>query len=199
MTLLRSLMLPLATFVAVLIAGASAWVALAPDAAQSVSGIGGPFALTDGAGRTVTDRDLRGHFLLVYFGYTFCPDVCPTTLNAVAGALDKLGKQADRLQPLFISVDPQRDTPQVMREYTASFSPRILGLTGSAAAIAKVAHEYRVYYADHRTGENPDRYTVDHSSLLYLMGPDGRFIAPIRSDATAADMATDIARHMAQG
>ena len=159
-------------------------------------GIGGPFALQDGGGRTVTDRDLRGRFLLVYFGYTFCPDVCPTTLNQVASALDKLGAKAERLQVLFITVDPQRDTPQVVRDYAAAFSPRIMGLTGTPEQIAQVARAYRVYYAPHRTGEGGGDYTVDHSSILYLMDPDGRFVAPIRADESAEAMAADLAKQL---
>jgi len=154
--------------------------------------IGGPFALVDGDGHTVTDGDFRGKYLLVYFGYTYCPDVCPTTLNAVAGALDRLGKKAERLQPLFITVDPRRDTPAVIKQYTAAFTPRLLGLTGTATQIAAVAKEYRVYYAEHRTGPGPDDYSVDHSSILYLMGPDGRFVAPIRADETGAEIAADL-------
>ncbi|MDA8249700.1 MAG: SCO family protein [Rhodospirillales bacterium] len=191
--------LPVAAFLLVLIAGAGGWLYLSHDAAQPVGGIGGPFALTDGAGHAVTDRDLRGRYLLVYFGYTFCPDVCPTTLTAVAGALDRLGKRAERLQPLFITVDPLRDTPRVVRDYAAAFSPRILGLTGTPEQIARVARAYRVYYARHRTGEGPDDYTMDHSSILYLMGPQGRFIAPIAADEPAGQMAADIARHMGAG
>lgn len=191
--------LPVAAFLLVLIAGAGGWLYLSHDAAQTVGGIGGRFTLTDGAGHTVTDRDLRGRYLLVYFGYTFCPDVCPTTLTAVAGALDRLGKRAERLQPLFITVDPLRDTPKVVRDYAAAFSPRILGLTGTPEQIANVARAYRVYYARRRTGEGPDDYTMDHSSILYLMGPQGQFIAPIPADEPAERMAADIARHMGAG
>ncbi len=159
--------------------------------------IGGPFTLVNGQGKTVTDRDFRGHYLLVYFGYTFCPDVCPTTLNQVAEALDALGPKAQRVQPLFITVDPKRDTPQVVGQYVAAFTPRLIGLTGTPEEIAKVAREYRVYYAIHQTaGSPPGDYTVDHSSVLYLMSPSGAFIAPIRADQSGADMAQDIARHL---
>ena len=134
--------------------------------------------------------------MLVYFGYTYCPDVCPTTLNAVADALDRLGKKADDLQPLFITVDPRRDTPAVMKQYTAAFSPRLEGLTGTAAQIAAVAKEYHVYYAEHRTGPGPNDYSMDHSSILYLMGKDGTFIAPIRTDEGGKEIAADLARLM---
>jgi protein SCO1/2 len=154
--------------------------------------VGGPFALVDGDGRPVTDQTFRGKFMLVYFGYTFCPDVCPTTLNEVADAMDKLGPQAARVQPLFITVDPRRDTPSVIKQYAASFGPRLIGLTGTPRAVEKAAREYRVYYAEHRTGPGPNDYSVDHSSILYLMGPDGRFLTPIPADETATQIADTI-------
>ena len=156
--------------------------------------IGGPFTLTDGAGKTVTDRSFRGKYMLVYFGYTFCPDVCPTTLTQVADALDKLGARADQVQPLFITVDPARDTPLVVGQYAAAFGPRLDGLTGTAEQIATVAKEYRVYYAPHRTGPNPGDYTMDHSSILYLMDPQGRFDGIIRADESADAMAADLSK-----
>jgi protein SCO1/2 len=178
--------------VAVLLLGTGAFVWLSGDGTASL--VGGPFTLQDGNGKQVTDRDFRGKYMLVYFGYTFCPDVCPTTLNEVADAVDRLGPKADRLQPIFITVDPKRDTPSVVKQYTAAFSPRLIGLTGSPEQIAQVAKEYRVYYAEHRAGPGPGDYTMDHSSILYLMGPDGKFIAPIRADETGAEMAADLAR-----
>ena len=179
---------------ALLLLGTGAFLWLNGDAGAPV--VGGPFTLVSGDGHTVTDHDFRGKYLLVYFGYTYCPDVCPTTLNAVAGALDKLGSTADRLQPLFITVDPRRDTPEVMKQYTADFSPRLLGLTGTPAEIAAVAKEYHVYYAEDRTGPGPNDYSMDHSSILYLMGPDGHFIAPIRADSTGAEIATQLGKLM---
>ncbi len=158
--------------------------------------IGGPFTLVNAAGKPVTDRDLLGKYLLVYFGYTYCPDVCPTTLATVANALDKLSAKADRVQPLFITVDPKRDTPSVVGRYTAAFGPRLMGLTGTSEQIAAAEKEYRIYAAEHRTGPGPNDYGIDHSSILYLMGPDGHFIAPIRADQDATAMATDIAGHL---
>jgi protein SCO1/2 len=156
------------------------------------SSIGGPFSLVNGEGKPVTDRDFRGRYMLVYFGYTTCPDVCPTTLNEVADAMEKLGPRAERVQPIFISVDPQRDTPAVVKQYVAGFSPRLIGLTGTPDEVAKVAKAYRVYYAVHRTGTSPDEYTVDHSSVLYLMSPTGAFVAPIRADEAGDKMAADV-------
>ena len=178
--------------VAVLLLGTGAFIWLSGGSGGSL--VGGPFTLEDGNGKPVTDRDFRGKYMLVYFGYTYCPDVCPTTLNEVADALDHLGPKADRLQPIFITVDPKRDTPAVMKQYTAAFSPRLLGLTGTPEQIAKVAKEYRVYYAEHRTGPGPNDYSMDHSSMLYLMGPDGKFVAPIQANQTGAGIAADLNR-----
>jgi protein SCO1 len=139
-------------------------------------GIGGPFRLVDQNGRERTDADFRGKLMLVEFGYTYCPDICPLGLQLFADVMDKLGPDADQVQPIFITVDPARDTPEQLRGYVTNFSPRILGMTGSEQAIATAAREYRVYYklgADHATNPN---YTVDHSAILYLMGRDGRFL-----------------------
>jgi protein SCO1 len=159
-------------------------------------GVGGPFSLQNGDGKTVTDADFRGQYMLVYFGYTFCPDVCPTTLNAVADAMDKLGPDAAHVRPVFITVDPKRDTPPVVKQFAAAFGPSVVGLTGSADQIAKVATEYRVYYAEHRTGPGPNDYTMDHSSVLYLMDPKGRFVAPIPADQTGQEIASSLRKLM---
>ena len=185
----------------VLILAMAGWMWLSPGLSQRVTGqagIGGPFELVNGDGKTVTDRAWPGKYLLVYFGYTFCPDVCPTTLNEMAGALEQLGPKANLLQPLFITVDPKRDTPDAVKQFAAAFSPRLVGLTGTQDQIAKAARAYRVFFKVHapKDGEKADEYTVDHSSIIYLMGPDGRFIAPIRADLPADAMAKDIARHL---
>jgi protein SCO1/2 len=180
--------------VAVLLLGAGGFIWLTRGGSASL--VGGSFSLQDGDGRQVTSRDFRGKYMLIYFGYTFCPDVCPTTLTEAADALDRLGPKADRLQAIFITIDPKRDTPAVVKQYAAAFSPRLIGLTGSPEQIAQVAKEYRVYYAEHRTGPGPGDYAMDHSSILYLMGPDGTFIAPIRADENGAEMAADIAKYI---
>ncbi len=183
-----------AILIAVLLLGVGAFLWLNGEVAGPA--VGGAFTLENSNGQTVTDRTFRGKYMLVYFGYTYCPDVCPTTLNAVADALDRLGKKADELAPIFITVDPKRDTPSVMKEYTAAFTPRLIGLTGSDAEIAAVAKEYHVYYAENRTGPGPNDYSMDHSSILYLMGPDGRFIAPLRTDSTGAVIASELSKLM---
>jgi cytochrome oxidase Cu insertion factor (SCO1/SenC/PrrC family) len=164
-------------------AGLAAYLILGLDGTSSVgptttSGralIGGSFELVDQNGKTRTDAEFRGKYMLVYFGYTQCPDICPTGLQAMAESLDALGKDAEKIQPIFITVDPARDTPKVMKDYVANFHPRLLGLTGSAAQVAKAAKAYRVYYA--RVGKAGDEdYTMDHSSFTYLMGPDGKYL-----------------------
>ena len=135
--------------------------------------IGGPFALVDQAGARRTDADFRGKILLVYFGFTYCPDVCPTDLQEIAGALDRLGPDADAVQPLFITVDPERDTADHLKDYVALFHPRLVGLTGSAAAIKDAARAYRAYYAKVLLEKD---YTVDHSAFIYLVGRDGGYL-----------------------
>ena len=136
--------------------------------------IGGAFTLTDENGQEVTDQTYRGKWLLVFFGFTHCPDVCPTALNDIALTLDQLGPQAASVQPLFVTVDPERDTPEIMREYTDAFHPGIVGLTGTPAQIADTAKAYRVYYKKVPQG---DSYTMDHSGITYVMDPTGKFAA----------------------
>ncbi len=152
--------------------------------------VGGPFSLRDQNGRTTTPADFRGRFMLVYFGYSFCPDVCPTTLAEIAAALDKLGPKARRVVPLFITVDPARDTPRVLKDYLKSFGAAFVGLTGSAKDIAEAARAYHVYIA--KRSLPGGGYSVDHSGVIYLMGPDGRFVTyyeeTIGPDGLAADL-----------
>lgn len=174
-------------------AGALFWLTQGPDA---VLGIGGPFNLVDGDAKPATNKTFAGKYMLVYFGFTYCPDVCPTTLNQVADAMDRLGPKADRVVPIFITVDPKRDTPAAVKDFAAAFSPRLVGLTGSAEQLGQAARAYRVYFAERRTGPGPNDYTMDHSSILYLMGPDGAFVAPIRAEATGEQMAAELARLM---
>jgi len=179
--------------VAVMLLSSGAYLFLSGSRPAALT-VGGSFSLIDGDGKPVTDQTWRGKYMLVYFGYTFCPDVCPTTLSSVADALDRMGAKADRIQPLFITVDPKRDIPSVVKQYAAAFGPRIVGLTGSAEQIAATAKAYRVYYAEHRTGPGPDDYSMDHSSVLYLMGLDGHFIAPVRADQDGPEIAAALTK-----
>ena len=137
--------------------------------------IGGPFSLIDQNGHTLSDKDFSGRYMLIYFGYTNCPDVCPTTLSVMAAAMDRLGKTSKEIVPIFITVDPARDTPRVLKNYMDAFGPEFVGLTGPDASIALVAREYHVYYKKHKPVNG--LYAVDHSNSIYLMGPDGNFIA----------------------
>jgi len=137
--------------------------------------VGGPFALIDHMGKSRTNEDFRGKLMLVYFGFTYCPDVCPTDLQSIALALDQLGIVSERVQPLFITVDPERDTPEHLAEYVPLFHPRLIGLTGEAAAIRAAAAAYKVYYAK-VPNERGDDYTVDHTAFIYLMGADGKYL-----------------------
>jgi len=159
-------------------------VAEMKDAAMhpQTPGLGGPFTLINQDGKTITDGDYRGKYLLVYFGYTFCPDMCPTGLTSIAHTLDQLGADAVKVQPLFITIDPARDTPAVLKNYVQSFNPSIAGLSGSAEQIAAVAKEYQVYYAREDMDDDSSEYMMDHSSLIYLMDPSGKFIASFPED-----------------
>ena len=156
--------------------------------------VGGPFALTDQAGHARTDRDFRGRLMLVYFGFTFCPDVCPTELQVMATALDRLGAKADEVQPLFVTIDPERDTASHLADYVPMFHPRLIGLTGSADAIRKVADAYKVYYA--RVPQDAGDYTVDHTAYIYLMDRDGHFVAPFNLKRTPEEAAVDLKRYL---
>lgn len=137
-----------------------------------LSSLGGPFSLTGQNGQTKTDADFHGRYVLLYFGYTNCPDVCPTTLAVIADTMKQMGAKAKDLTPVFVTVDPARDTPKVLKNYLSAFGPQFVGLTGSAGAIKKVAGEYRVYYA--KRPLKGGGYSMDHSSELYLIGPDGK-------------------------
>ena len=158
----------------VALAGTAAWIGTRGDPAST--GIGGPFRLTAGDGRTVTDADFRGRWMLVYFGYTHCPDACPTALQDMANAVDALGPDAARRVALvFITIDPERDTPALMQDYVGAFDAPITGLSGTPEQIATAARGYRVYYAKHPRDDGG--YDMDHSSIIYLMNPSGQFAA----------------------
>lgn len=140
--------------------------------------IGGPFTLTDHTGKRVTDKDFQGKYMLVYFGYTFCPDVCPTSLSIVGDALDQLSaEELAKVTPVFISVDPERDTPEMMASYVPNFHDKMVGLSGSLDEVKAVARAYKAYYGKVNADDPDGNYTMDHSSITYLMGPDGLYVA----------------------
>ena len=152
------------------------------------SAIGGPFNLVDQNGKPFGDADLKGKWHLVFFGYTHCPDTCPTTLNELSLALDRLGKERDDVGVVFITVDPERDTPDVLKSYVESFDAPIVALTGTPAEVAQAAKEYRVYYAKHARADGG--YDMDHSAVIYVMDPQGRFTATFTPDSTAEAIAS---------
>jgi protein SCO1/2 len=160
---------------------------------MGAASIGGPFKLTDQNGKLRSDADFRGEYTLVFFGYTNCPDVCPTTLQTLTDAMADLGPKAEKVTPVFITVDPERDTAKALKDYAANFTPRLVMLTGSPADIAAVAKEYRVYYA--KAGEGPN-YAMDHTALIYLMGPDGTYVTHYAPQATADDIAKDLTKRL---
>jgi cytochrome oxidase Cu insertion factor (SCO1/SenC/PrrC family) len=148
--------------------------------------VGGPFSLIDQNGKRVTDKDFRGRYMLVMFGFTYCPDVCPSGLQVMSAALDQLGAKADKVVPILISVDTERDTPAQLAQYIKSFHPRLVGLTGTAEEVAAAAKAYRVYYKKVEDPKSTAGFTYDHSALIYLMGPDGKYLAHF-SHATGPD------------
>lgn len=162
--------------------------------AQGVA-LGGPFTLVDHTGRTVTERDFAGRVLLVYFGYTYCPDVCPTELGTVAAALDAMGPAGERVTPVFVTIDPERDTQAGMADYVSRFHPRMIGLTGTAEQIAQAARAYRVFYAKVQPRDTTE-YLMDHSSFIYLVGPDGRVRSLFRPETTPEAMAAAVAAQL---
>jgi protein SCO1/2 len=167
---------------------------LSAPGAQQVAAIGGPFKLIDQDGRPMSDQDLKGQPFLVFFGFTHCPDICPTTLFEISEILRSLGHDAARTRALFITVDPERDTPPIMKEYLSSFDPHLSGLTGGAAEIAAVAKAYRVYYK--KVPLDDGSYTMDHTAIVYLMDKQGRFVAPFSIKRTTEAAAADLRRYM---
>ena len=160
---------------------------------QTAAAVGGPFQLVDQEGRAVSDRDLTGRPFLVFFGFTHCPDVCPTTLFEVSEILRALGPDADKVEALFITVDPERDTPDKLKDYLSSFDPHLRGLTGAPAAVAAVTKAYRVYV---RKVPQDEGYTIDHTAIVYLMDKNGRFVAPFNLKRRAADAAADLRKYL---
>jgi len=164
----------------------------APETASTTTGtaaIGGPFELVDQNGERVTDKDFRGQHALVFFGFTSCPDICPTTLQQITLTLDELGERAQKLVPVFITLDPERDDPAKLAEYLDHFHPRLVGLTGTEEEIAAAADAYRVYHAKVEMPDSALGYTIDHSAFIYLMGPEGDYITHFTHNDSPSAMA----------
>lgn len=202
----RILQVSVGALAGLVIAAGVAWWTVEPpqavvrltEAVASGPQVGGPFRLTDHTGRAVTEADFAGRFMLIYFGYTYCPDICPTEMQTFAEVMDRLGPQADRVQPILITVDPTRDTPEHLAGFVSLFHPRLVGLTGTEAQIAEVARAYRVYFAKTDV-KGPDTYLMDHSAAVYLMGPDGKFVTIFGRGVPADRMADQIRARMTAG
>ena len=158
--------------------------------------IGGPFTLVDQTGKTVTDQDFRGRYMLVFFGFTHCPDICPAELQVMSASLDALGPKADGVVPIFITLDPERDTQAAMAAYVKNFGPRFVGLTGSSEQIAAAAKAYRVAYSKFQQDKTSSDYTIDHSTLVYLMGKDGEYITHFAYGTPASQMTETLRRYL---
>ena len=166
----------------------------APTPVALPSAVGGPFKLVDQNAQPITDQDLKGRPFLVFFGFTHCPDICPTTLFEVSEIFRALGPQEKGVRALFVTVDPERDTPAVLKDYLASFDPRVVGVTGDPAAIQAVERSYRVYAK--RVPLDGGNYTMDHTALVYLMDKDGRFVAPFNIKRRPEEAAADLKRYL---
>lgn len=172
--------------------------AFADTATQKVT-TGGRFILRTHLGKVVTDQDFSGKFMLVYFGYTYCPDVCPTSLLVMTQALNLIKKDAEYIQPLFITVDPQRDTMSVMKDYVGAFHPNMIGLTGSDASIKSVVKKYRVVVEKHsEDGADKDDYSMDHTAAIFLMAPDGTYLQRFPYNTTGKQMAEKLSQLVSQ-
>ncbi|MDQ0511659.1 SCO family protein [Ancylobacter amanitiformis] len=193
----RRVLVLLAVFVIGAVAMVAGALALLPRGAApvaSASGVGGPFQLVDQDGRAVTQADFAGEPFLVFFGFTHCPDVCPTALYDLSQLFEALGPDADKVRGLFVTVDPERDTPDVMKSYLGSFDARIRGLSGSPEQVAAIIRAYRVYAKKVPTSDGD--YTMDHTAIVYLMGKDGSFIAPFNLKRPPEEAAADLRRYL---
>lgn len=166
------------------------------ERSSGVALIGGPFSLVDQDGRARRDTDFRGRLMLIYFGYTFCPDVCPTALQIMTVALGELGDKAKQVQPILITIDPERDTKAILKSYAANFYPGLVALTGTEDAIAAAARAYRVYFARPKDQAAGADYLMDHTSIIYLMGRDGTYLTHFTHNTDAQAMAAAIRKHL---
>jgi len=164
-------------------------------AAPSSVAVGGPFRLVDQDGKPRGDSDFRGQLMLIYFGYSYCPDACPTALQTMVNALDLVGPAQDQVAPIFVTIDPARDTPEHLKGYVPAFSPRLVGLTGDDKSITAAERAFRVYAKKSATGGATD-YLMDHSSIIYLMGRDGKFVQHFTHETDAETIAAAIRRKL---
>ena len=204
-TSLSVISISLAALAAIAIAALLVWHQLGTagasvDTSQNVGfrpaiEIGGPFSLVDHTGAKVTEESFSGKYMLITFGYTFCPDICPTGLTKMSSALNKLGKNASKVQPIFVTVDPARDTAKALSDYVTHFHPSFKGLTGNAEQIDKIAKAYHVLYRKAESGDSTE-YLMDHTTFVYLMNPTGKLSMMFRYETDPADMANAIAKEI---
>ena len=187
-------LLVLAAFLAALVLSLSVILIVREQSAPQAAAIGGPFQLIDQDGRAVTEQDLKGRPSLVFFGFTHCPDVCPTTLFDISEIMRALGPDADRTRAVFITVDPERDTQEVLKDYMSGFDPHVTALTGDLPAITTVAREYRAYFK--KVSLDGGNYTMDHTAITYLMDKEGRFVSAVNWKRTPAVSAADLRSHI---
>jgi protein SCO1/2 len=197
----RLIVFVVAGFLIGAIAGGAVLLVATPQGGQPVQSsgaalIGGPFSLVGADGKPVTDRDFRGRYMLILFGFTHCPDICPAELQVIAQALEQLGDKAKKVVPIFITLDPERDTPDAMANYVKSFGPNFVGLTGSPEAIAAAAKAYRVAYSKVENKDSTGDYSVDHSALAYLMDPEGRYVTHFSHGLSADQMAEKLGKSL---
>ena len=185
-----------AAFVGSLVIGLAVtlWLLGGPQVVTAASAIGGPFQMVDQSGQTVTDKSLQGKPTIMFFGFTHCPDVCPTALFEMSEILRAMGDDAKRMNAFFISVDPERDTPAIIKDYLSSFDPNLKGLTGSPEAVAEVISGYRVYAK--KVPLKDGDYTMDHTALIYLMDKNGKFVAPFNIKRRPEEAAADLKRYL---
>jgi cytochrome oxidase Cu insertion factor (SCO1/SenC/PrrC family) len=175
----------------VIAAAIAAYALLSTGRVPSGSGtplVGGPFSMVDHTGRNVTEKTYAGKPMLLFFGFTYCPDVCPTELQVMAAALEQLGNKGAEIQPIFVSIDPARDTPDVLKAYVENFGPSFIGLTGTPEQVAAMAQTYKVFFEKRENKEAPDNYLMDHSSIIYLMGRDGKYLRHFSYTTDAAKL-----------
>jgi protein SCO1/2 len=197
----RGVILAAALVALVVVVGVVGWRVLAPGpgSGSGTALVGGPFTLTDQNGKEVTEQDFAGRFMLIYFGYTWCPDFCPMSLSTMVQALDLLAPaEAEQVVPVMITIDPERDTVAQLAEYVPLFSPRLVGLTGTPEQTAAAARAYRVYFNKVEEGD-PDAYLMDHSTFIYLMGPDGAYRRHFGANVPPEELAEGLRAELAQG
>jgi cytochrome oxidase Cu insertion factor (SCO1/SenC/PrrC family) len=190
----KSRLIALVLVAAALVLGAASLL-IRPTTGPTGTGtalIGGPFTMLNQNGETVTQKNFLGKYMLVFFGYTYCPDVCPATLQIVGKALDQLGPKAAQVTPVFVSIDPARDDVATMKNYVEAIDERLVGLTGTSQEVAEMAGVFRVFYAKVEDAKRPADYLMDHSSLLFLMAPDGSYLRHFNYDISSADLAAGL-------